>query len=1397
MQDRVDPLHVTIHRRLRLVRRKRSARVSVAIVVAMLASCAARAGEMMPGMGSMVADPGAPPTTEMGGGSYFFAQDLGTMLRVGYDTESYGQDADTGTLNIGTMQMLNFDDSAVFVDGQVTLNDPNGVGFNLGVGYRWMSFQPYASAAGRMQGVSIWADGTSTEANNFFPQVGVSYESLGELWDLRANGYIPVGQDTQVGDFDPTGEVGFEGNSISQLTQATVDSSFYVGEAELAARLLSNRDAWAFAGPYFLANDNEDTLGYRAGVRGYAFPDLLLQIAVSNDDIFETNAAFSVVWFVGRTRTHFQPACGVPDRFREPVMRNDYVALAQSTLGGGVPLTDAVGEELRIVHIDSAAAPGGDGSFENPFDMLTDANGAGSLEGDILLVHSNSVFTGESGVTLKDDQRLLGEGLDAAGNPLVHTVVTFEEGTIDIPESALGARNQPRPMIVDAIGDAITLANSNEVGNFDIEGGDSAIAGMNITENTNLHDLSIIDTLMDAIALDTVSEDIRLVEIDITNPGGTGISLANIATTSAVTLDEFTYDGGAGPASGLELNNFDGTFTATDSTFTGGTGDGVAVLGGSDGSITFQDTVTFNNIDGDTFDVNGFTGTLTVNSDITNDMGRSVSIQALSEASTTATFSGDIMDSGMGILVNNNTDGTILFTGDLTLNTGANDAITVTGNNTNADINFAGLVDITTTTGDGFVANGGGTLTVSGTTNSISSTAGRLVDIQGMTISNASVNFSELNRSGAGTSSAVLLQTNTGGPIVLGTVGDDAGESGMIAAGTGNAIEITNSANVTVSGLEIASSAGTSGVRVEKSNAVASTINLNDLEINAGAIGVEVVGGGTGALTMTVNDTAINSSTDAGLLVNNVDAGTIQANNLDVDGNNVNGTADGVRIQNSDATITFNDQTSIQEFGDNDVEVSGGAGTISFAGDIRNSSAAPTLADTTGNSVNVHNVTGGTINFTAASSINDDNEGMLIEDNTGGTFNFLSDHDLNTGANTAVTIDNNSGATISLSNLNIDTTTGTGFLATNGGTLTVLGTTNTIDSIDGVALQIQDMTIGNAGVDFQTINVTSGNTNAILLEDLAGTGLVSIGDSTGAPDSGGTLTTTNEAVILRNVANVDLNNIRVADAGATNVLIEHSAAGANAMDVTIDGLNLDDTIGTGISVLGDNTNAFNLRLTDGDLENNVDIDITGSGAFGLLVDNVDINTAATADIAFALDFSGSAQNGDVTFRNTSGTNTNDFLAGSGSALSITSSGGSAKTIDLLVEEGLFSNSSPTNPAANFVSSGNTLLNATIRDNTFDNADAAGSDFTMTASGAQARIRLNLGDDDPARFNNAAGNGEFNLIEDAGADFDVFDRADTFAGLRNTGTVVPQSPAGIPNAAAFDDSPVAPPLPIAP
>ncbi len=75
--------------------------------------------------------------------------------------------------------------------------------------------------------------------------------------------------------------------------------------------------------------------GFRAGCAVMHTPTCSCNSLSADDDVFKTNATFSVVWFVGRTRTNFQPARSPADRMREPVMRNDYVVLSHANRFGG------------------------------------------------------------------------------------------------------------------------------------------------------------------------------------------------------------------------------------------------------------------------------------------------------------------------------------------------------------------------------------------------------------------------------------------------------------------------------------------------------------------------------------------------------------------------------------------------------------------------------------------------------------------------------------------------------------------------------------------------------------------------------------------------------------------------------------------------------------------------------------------------------------------------------------------------------------------------------------------------------------------------------------------------------------------------------------------------------
>ena len=109
-----------------------------------------------------------------------------------------------------------------------------------------------------------------------------------------------------------------------------IDQAASVIDFEAAFRV-RNRNLWLFAGPYTVhAKDNTDT-GFKAGTRGYVGDDLQLQLAVTHDDFFGTDVTFGMIWFPGRTKLHGPGACGLENRLREPVLRNDYIAIKRES----------------------------------------------------------------------------------------------------------------------------------------------------------------------------------------------------------------------------------------------------------------------------------------------------------------------------------------------------------------------------------------------------------------------------------------------------------------------------------------------------------------------------------------------------------------------------------------------------------------------------------------------------------------------------------------------------------------------------------------------------------------------------------------------------------------------------------------------------------------------------------------------------------------------------------------------------------------------------------------------------------------------------------------------------------------------------------------------------------
>ena len=157
------------------------------------------------------------------------------------------------------------------------------------------------------------------------------------------------------------------------------------------------------------------------------------------------------------------------------------------------------------------------------------------------------------------------------------------------------------------------------------------------------------------------------------------------------------------------------------------------------------------------------------------------------------------------------------------------------------------------------------------------------------------------------------------------------------------------------------------------------------------------------------------NATDRGIRVNNVDTGTIQVNGTTIDGDDATATAQGVEIIGSNATITFDADTVIQEFDGTDFEVDGGTPERSPTTATSPTRPAARFTFTTSRAAACSSRRLARSMTTAWASSSKTTRAASIS--------FLGTNDLDpvAAATEAVLVDNNTGATINFAGLNINT----------------------------------------------------------------------------------------------------------------------------------------------------------------------------------------------------------------------------------------------------------------------------------------------------------------------------------------------------------------------------------------
>ncbi len=1044
------------------------------------------------------------------------------------------------------------DDGIWFFDGQFIIleetNNPrqqtlNFAG-NIGVGRRWLSMDD-----GQVLGLSAWYDFDHGQPA-FIHQASIGAELLGEVWDLRANGYFPIGTSRKTLGFSSFGSAFFAGQSVF-VPRTRTDLAALTGvDMEVGRRLpgwLGENGVSAYSGFYYYAADRHfNTFGASERLEANLSDTITIDARVTSDPLFKTNLAFGLTYSLPTAGKCKKCACPSDDYYRliEPVQRNRTIVRGRQSIADNVLAIDANSfQPFRVVHVNSAAPPGGDGTVEHPYQTLPMAQ-AGSLPNDIVLANANSVFNGQC-FAMQAGQRFWGDGIN-------HPINTVEAGTIVLPHASAGST---LPIIQNSPGDAIALASNGNVSGFTVNAsGGAAIAGNGISG---------------AVGVDHVA----------IGGGAIGVSLQNSSATT--TFQDLPINGAA---TGIQLTtnsgatNFNGVTTVSGSTVAG-----VSNTGGS-GPVNFNQ-LNLTATSGTGLTSTNSTGALTVTGGaITNASGQAIGVTNanvalnLSNVAATSGVSGISLDGASGSVnvaqstIAGGTTGINLVnnTAAVTLNNttvnGASTGIAATGAQTNT--HFTGTTNVTGATTAG-VTDTGGSRNLTFDQLNINATTGTGLSIansSGLTVANGSITAaggSALNAANSNGNLNLAAANSTGGP-------------------TGINLD-TLAGAVTIGGGTIAG--GTIGVNLNNNTAA---INLTGLNINGAATGVSSSGNQTASHF--IGATTVNGSTVNGVL-DSTGSGALSFDNLNIGA--TSGT--GLNVQNSTGLIVANGA----------IANAGGAGL-----NLSNSTAAINLASVSatnaagGTGINVSNASGtvaiggGTITG-GAKGINLNNNpanvtisGMAV--NNAATGVSIAGNQTNTHFQGTTTI---SGSTVNgfteqsatgsvlVDQLAVSAASGTALNVTGSTGLTV--TSGTLSNANGGAVNVN-----NSSVNLNLASVAAtGATTGVALTNAAGT--VNVAQSTIAGGTTG-------VALNSNTANIALQNTTVTGA-ATGISVSGNQNSTRFTGVTtvngstvngatinnatgtigFDQLDIGATSGTALRI----NNSSGLTITNGSLAN--------------------------------------------------------------------------------------------------------------------------------------------------------------------------------------------------------------------
>ncbi|PSJ38893.1 beta strand repeat-containing protein [Allosphingosinicella deserti] len=488
----------------------------------------------------------------------------------------------------------------------------------------------------------------------------------------------------------------------------------------------------------------------------------------------------------------------------------------------------------EVWYVDTAAASGGTGTSNNPFNTLAAIGGAGDPDGNGDVIYLKGSATGT--IALETDQQLVGTG------------AALTVGGFNLAAASSNAT------ITASGGTVVTLATGNSVLGVNVVTGDASTVGIQDGGGT-----------VGALKIDAITITGSGKAIDIDQGGALDVDI-NLLHASGASEGVHL----AGTAANLLTGSFraaNGVIqTATNQGFLIGAAGGGAASSGGSANIFYGGSISSNGL---------------------------ALVEIQDRTGGTVTFTGVFTDgSGPGIIADGNA-GAISFNNRIFVESGASTAVSLTNNSGTIAFSGAGAgMDLTTTTGTGFSAVNSGTVVIQGSGNTITSSGGTALNVSSTTIGTGGLTFESISANG-GAKGIVLNNTgNTAGLTITGT-GTTDGSGGTIQNTDARGIELIGTANVNIKNLNLTNandandtvgndltltSANGAVYMSNVSGAVFDNINITGTILDNGITGINV---SNFQLNNSVINNAGNGANESGIEFNNL-SGTSSLTNSEI-----------------------------------------------------------------------------------------------------------------------------------------------------------------------------------------------------------------------------------------------------------------------------------------------------------------------------------------------------------------------------------------------------------------------------------------------------------------------------------------------------------------------------------